>query len=59
MQVLSDTDHCFCVLLNANGGAVFPEENIEVDSYSCQGIDDDSDRSKISKVWVTSNLLAF
>lgn len=50
MQVLSDTDHCFCVLLNANGGAAFPEENIEVDSYSCQGIDDDSDRSKISKV---------
>jgi hypothetical protein len=25
--VLTDTDHCYCVLLNANGGAAFPSEN--------------------------------
>ncbi|XAR61989.1 hypothetical protein NMG60_11016557 [Bertholletia excelsa] len=25
--VLTDTDHCYCVLLNADGGAAFPSEN--------------------------------
>jgi hypothetical protein len=27
MQVLTETDHCYCVLLNAHGGAAFPSEN--------------------------------
>ncbi|KAK9756499.1 hypothetical protein RND81_01G102100 [Saponaria officinalis] len=26
--VLSDTDHCYCVVLNAHAGAAFPDENI-------------------------------
>lgn len=25
-QVLTDTDHCYCVLLNAYDGAAFPSE---------------------------------
>ncbi|XP_073020767.1 uncharacterized protein [Primulina eburnea] len=27
--VLTDTDHCYCVLLNAHDGAAFPSENME------------------------------
>ncbi|XP_076925481.1 uncharacterized protein LOC143588334 [Bidens hawaiensis] len=30
--VLTDTDHCFCVLLNAVGGAAFPSENTPQDN---------------------------
>ncbi|KAJ0453072.1 hypothetical protein HanRHA438_Chr15g0731141 [Helianthus annuus] len=30
--VLTDTDHCFCVLLNAVGGAAFPSENRHQDN---------------------------
>ncbi|KAH9616167.1 hypothetical protein KSS87_011045 [Heliosperma pusillum] len=26
--VLSDTDHCYCVVLNAHAGAAFPKENL-------------------------------
>lgn len=31
-QVLTDTDHCYCVLLNAVGGAAFPCETPQQDS---------------------------
>lgn len=34
LQVLSDTDHCYCVLLNANGGAAFPSEKVPEDCGS-------------------------
>jgi hypothetical protein len=27
MQVLSDPEHCYCVILNAHDGAAFPEES--------------------------------
>lgn len=27
LQVLTDPDHCYCVVLNANDGAAFPCEN--------------------------------
>lgn len=57
--VLSDTDHCFCVLLNTNGGAAFPEENIDVDSNSPRRIDGDSDRSKISKLTLFSGFVSY
>ncbi|KAI8014479.1 Uncharacterized protein KIAA0930 [Camellia lanceoleosa] len=32
--VLTDTDHCYCVILNANGGAAFPSEKIAQDCSS-------------------------
>ncbi|KAF3447467.1 hypothetical protein FNV43_RR12653 [Rhamnella rubrinervis] len=32
--VLTETDHCYCVLLNAHGGAAFPSENELTDCSS-------------------------
>ncbi|XP_024030367.1 uncharacterized protein KIAA0930 homolog [Morus notabilis] len=32
--VLTETDHCYCVLLNADGGAAFPVDNKQHDSSS-------------------------
>lgn len=31
-QVLTDADHCYCVVLNAVGGAAFPSEKLLEDS---------------------------
>ncbi|XP_028083878.1 uncharacterized protein LOC114285080 isoform X2 [Camellia sinensis] len=33
-KVLTDTDHCYCVLLNADGGAAFPSEKPAQDCSS-------------------------
>ncbi|KAK1366932.1 Cw7 protein [Heracleum sosnowskyi] len=41
--VLTDTDHCYCVLLNANGGAAFPSEKAPED---CGSSDSSSLKSK-------------
>ncbi|XP_071923395.1 uncharacterized protein [Coffea arabica] len=32
--VLTDVDHCYCVILNANDGAAFPYENLQQDNSS-------------------------
>ncbi|CAA6657689.1 unnamed protein product [Spirodela intermedia] len=40
--VLSETDHCYCVLLNADGGAAFPTEGMHENSSGFCGSDNDS-----------------
>lgn len=61
MQVLTDTDHCYCVLLNALDGAAFPIEKNTNDSSSSNKlplrVDTNSLKSKNSKVWVISWVL--
>ncbi|ONK60314.1 uncharacterized protein A4U43_C08F16840 [Asparagus officinalis] len=57
--VLTETDHCFCVLLNAHGGAAFPAENVDSDSYRHQRNDSDSDRGKISKLTLFSGFVSY
>lgn len=42
-MVLTDADHCFCVLLNAHGGAAFPSETI---SQECSPSDNSSANSR-------------
>ncbi|KAK1395960.1 Cw7 protein [Heracleum sosnowskyi] len=42
-MVLTDADHCFCVLLNAHGGAAFPSETI---SQECSSSDNFSSNSR-------------
>ncbi|CAL5366392.1 unnamed protein product [Camellia sinensis] len=34
LLVLTDTDHCYCVILNADGGAAFPSEKTAQDCSS-------------------------
>lgn len=61
MQVLTDTDHCYCVLLNALDGAAFPSEKETNDSSSSDKlplrVDTNSMKTKTSKVWVISQVL--
>ncbi|KAH0466838.1 hypothetical protein IEQ34_004076 [Dendrobium chrysotoxum] len=49
--VLSESDHCYCVLLNAHGGAAFPEDSSvhETNSY-CSPKDCNSDKGMLPKV---------
>lgn len=56
MQVLTDPDHCFCVLLNALDGPAFPREK-EVDGSGSSNnppssVDTNSGKTQNSKVWV-------
>ncbi|XP_048331565.1 uncharacterized protein LOC107408927 isoform X9 [Ziziphus jujuba] len=44
-KVLTETDHCYCVLLNAHGGAAFPSEN---EQHNCS-------TSEISPMRIESN----
>ncbi|XWS25488.1 hypothetical protein CRYUN_Cryun27aG0072200 [Craigia yunnanensis] len=59
--VLTDTDHCYCVLLNALDGAAFPNEKDTNDSSSSNKlplrVDTNSMKTKNSKVWVISWVL--
>lgn len=57
--VLSETDHCFCVLLNAHGGAAFPAEHDDSDTHGSQNMDSDSDRGKISKLTLFSGFVSY
>ncbi|KAG8494073.1 hypothetical protein CXB51_011584 [Gossypium anomalum] len=61
--VLTDTDLCYCVLLNALDGAGFPSETDKNDSCSSNklplGVDTNSMRTKNCKVWVLSQLTLF
>ncbi|GMN35892.1 hypothetical protein TIFTF001_005599 [Ficus carica] len=51
LQVLTETDHCYCVLLNADGGAAFSIENEQHDSSSS----DSSSRTTDSSTGNTKN----
>lgn len=55
MQVLSDSDHCYCVILNAHDGAAFPSEKESYDSSSSNiaPLRTDANSGKIgnTKVW--------
>lgn len=69
MQVLTETDHCFCVLLNANDGAAFPSDDashgaapsIDMEPQDCSSSNNsslrvDTDPAKSNKVWVDFSL---
>ncbi|XP_010273453.1 PREDICTED: uncharacterized protein LOC104608979 isoform X2 [Nelumbo nucifera] len=62
-KVLTETDHCYCVLLNAHDGAAFPTEK-EVDGSSSSNkssltIDTDSGRVKKSKLTLFSGFVSY
>lgn len=60
-QVLTETDHCYCVLLNAHDGAAFPSEKTSPDCSSSNTsslrIDTDSEKSKNTKVGVSPQFM--
>lgn len=51
--VLSDMDHCYCVILNAHDGAAFPDEKSELDSSDGNSRQTERDSGKKSKAKVT------
>ncbi|KAJ4966772.1 hypothetical protein NE237_018621 [Protea cynaroides] len=61
--VLTETDHCYCVLLNAHDGAAFPTEKPMQDCSSSDisslKIDDDSGRTKNSKLTLFSGFVSY
>lgn len=58
IQVLTETDHCYCVLLNAHDGAAFPAkdnaENCNSNNLMASSMDSDSQSTRNSKVRVAS-----
>lgn len=58
LQVLTETDHCYCVLLNAHGGAAFPSEKEQHDCNSSNtsslSTGSDSEKAKNTKVKIIS-----
>lgn len=58
LQVLTETDHCYCVLLNAHGGAAFPSEKEQHDCNSSNtsslSTGSDSEKTKNTKVRIIS-----
>ncbi|KAI3931933.1 hypothetical protein MKW98_012343 [Papaver atlanticum] len=61
--VLTETDHCYCVLLNAHDGAAFPAEQVVHDCSSSKisslRVDTESGRSKNSKVTLFSGFVSY
>lgn len=62
--VLTDTDHCYCVLLNAHAGAAFPSETlVSVCDPSASGSSpeahDDSGKKKKTKVTIFSGFVSY
>lgn len=59
--VLSETDHCYCVLLNGHGGAAFPAEKDELDCNSSGPLrlENDSERAKSSKLTLFSGFVSY
>ncbi|KAF8377670.1 hypothetical protein HHK36_031054 [Tetracentron sinense] len=61
--VLTEMDHCYCVLLNAHDGAAFPTEKAVHDSSSSMisslRIDTDSERAKNSKLTLFSGFVSY
>lgn len=62
LQVLTETDHCYCVLLNAHGGAAFPNKKASQDSSSSDDssmtVSTDGGKTSKAKVWHVSLLLS-
>lgn len=54
LQVLTETDHCYCVLLNAHDGAAFPSEKTSPEcgssNTSSLRVDTGFEKSKNTKV---------
>ncbi|XP_044510467.1 uncharacterized protein KIAA0930 homolog isoform X2 [Mangifera indica] len=61
--VLSDTDHCYCVLLNAHDGAAFPTEKESHDSSSSNNaplrIDTNSGKMGNTKLTLFSGFVSY
>ncbi|KAJ9674173.1 hypothetical protein PVL29_023617 [Vitis rotundifolia] len=61
--VLTETDHCYCVLLNAHDGAAFPSEKTSPDCSSSNTsslrIDTDSEKSKNTKLTLFSGFVSY
>ncbi|GAB4852395.1 hypothetical protein Ancab_016587 [Ancistrocladus abbreviatus] len=61
--VLSDTDHCYCVVLNAHGGAAFPSEPLGHDSSSSNSssmeAEWDSGKMNTNKVTIFSGFVSY
>ncbi|XP_058081560.1 uncharacterized protein LOC131229577 isoform X1 [Magnolia sinica] len=61
--VLTETDHCFCVILNAHDGAAFPTEKAADDGSSSKNsslrVDTDSGRAKLSKLTLFSGFVSY
>ncbi|XP_034674895.1 uncharacterized protein KIAA0930 homolog isoform X2 [Vitis riparia] len=62
-EVLTETDHCYCVLLNAHDGAAFPSEKTSPDCSSSNTsslrIDTDSEKSKNTKLTLFSGFVSY
>ncbi|KAL6995316.1 hypothetical protein U1Q18_005454 [Sarracenia purpurea var. burkii] len=61
--VLADKDHCYCVLLNADGGAAFPSERTAQDcsssDFSSLKINTDSGKAKKTKLTLFSGFVSY
>lgn len=61
--VLSDTDHCYCVILNAHDGAAFPNEKEARDSSSSNSspmkTDMDSGKTRNAKLTLFSGFVSY
>ncbi|XP_052298440.1 uncharacterized protein LOC102625521 isoform X3 [Citrus sinensis] len=61
--VLSDTDHCYCVILNAHGGAAFPSEkeanNSSSSNSSPMKTDMDSGKTRNAKLTLFSGFVSY
>ncbi|WOK95595.1 hypothetical protein Cni_G04302 [Canna indica] len=58
--VLTEKDHCYCVLLNAHGGAVFPADMDLPDSNSSsRTVDKDAEEAKPSKLTLFSGFVSY
>ncbi|XP_019258600.1 PREDICTED: uncharacterized protein KIAA0930 homolog isoform X2 [Nicotiana attenuata] len=56
--VLTDVDHCYCVLLNAHDGAAFPSERALRESSSCDTSSSKSDTSS-GKITLFSGFISY
>ncbi|MCD9639179.1 hypothetical protein HAX54_023555 [Datura stramonium] len=59
--VLTDVDHCYCVLLNAHDGAAFPRERIQQDCSPADTSRSDTSSGKIptSKITLFSGFVSY
>ncbi|XP_043809332.1 uncharacterized protein KIAA0930 homolog isoform X2 [Manihot esculenta] len=61
--VLTETDHCYCVLLNAHDGAAFPSEKESPDNSSSGNtplnVDSNSGKTKNSKLTLFSGFVSY
>lgn len=56
IQVLTEIDHCYCVLLNAHGGAAFPSDDAQCGAASASEKESqDSSSSDTSSLRVDTN----